>query len=166
MGLSESPVDYNLGTLRNPVYYSIKRQVHSETHTQRSFTISESQRYFCWLFALPPVHSSLGQRPDPPVDCTSSENQSQADDGVGGWTWIVAGLWLTLRQGSAQEAVQSQEGHCPGASFLPLQKYPLTDLFWKKNVLWTQPDVSSWPLPHIILLKNRRKVLQVVNSFS
>lgn len=132
-GLSKSPVDFNLGTLRNPVYYSIKRQVYSETRTQRSFAISESQRCFCWLFALPPVHSSLSQRTDWPADRTSSENQSQADDGVGGWAWIVAGLWLTLRQGSAQEAVQSQEGHCPGASFLPLQKYRLTDLFKKKK---------------------------------
>lgn len=133
MGLSKSPVDFNLGTLRNPVYYSIKRQVYSETHTQRSFAISESQLCFCWLFALPPVHSSLSQRTEQPAHCTGSENQSQADDGVGGWVGIVAGLWLRLQQGSMQEAVQSQEGHCPGASFLPLQKYLLTDLFTKKN---------------------------------
>ena len=132
-GLSKSPVDFNLGTLHNPVYYSIKRQVYSEARTQRSFAISESRRCFCWLFALPPAHSSLSQRTDQPSDHTSSENQSQADDGVGGWTRIVAGLWLTLRQGSSQEAVQSQEGHCPGASFLPLQKYQLTDLFLKKK---------------------------------
>lgn len=132
-GLSKSPVDFNLGTLRKPVYYCIKRQVYSETRTQRSFAISESPRCLCWLLALPPVHSALSQRTDRPDDRTSSGNQSQADDGVGGWAWTVAGLWLTRRQGSAQEAVQSQEGHCPGASFVPLQKYRLTDLLQKKK---------------------------------
>lgn len=64
----------------------------------------------------------------------AQRNRSQADNGVGGWAQIVAGLWLTLRQGSAQEAVQSQEGHCPGASFLPLQKYRLADLSLKTKL--------------------------------